>query len=101
MAHKARRLKVAANNLLLRGFAAHFIVDDGQTRHVHAHVRRARVRALAVNLLKHRAQHGVDFNVAVVVYSCLTVRLKVERVDHVHIIQVSRRRFIGKVHRVF
>ena len=48
--HVAGRREIAADDLLLRRLAAGFVVDDGAADHVDAHVRRALVRAFAVDL---------------------------------------------------
>ena len=59
------------------------------------------VGALARDQLKHGVDHREDLNVAVVVDSGLAVGLQMERVDHVHIVQVGGSGLVGQVDRVF
>ena len=91
---------VAAQDLQTGRLAADLVVDDAVARHVHAHVGGGLIGALALDLLKHRAQHGEDLHVAVVVDGRFAVGLEVERVDHVHIVEVGGRRLVGEVDRV-
>ena len=45
-------------------------------------------------------EHRESFHVAVVVHGRLVVRLQMEGVDHVHIVQIGGGRLIGQVHGV-
>ena len=76
---------VAADDLLTRGLAAGFIVDDRACDHVDAHVRRALVGALAVDGAEHGLEHRENFNVAVIVDRRHAVSVQMEGVDHVHV----------------
>ena len=58
------------------------------------------VGALACNQLKHGVDHGEDLNVAVVVDRGLAIGLQMERVDHVHIVQVGSGGLVSQVDRV-
>ena len=93
-------LEVAADDLLAGRLAAGRVIHDGVAYHVHAHIRRALVRALAVDALKDRAQHREDLHVAVVVDRGDAVGFQMEWVDHIHVVQVRGRRLVGEVDRV-
>ena len=100
-AQRACGFKIAANDFILRCFAAYIVVHDGEARHIYAHVRGTFVRAIAiVNPFKHGAQHGEDFDITVVIHRQLVVGLQMEGVDHVYIVQVGGRGFVGDVHRM-
>ena len=100
LAHVAKRIVIAADDFLTGGFANSIVIDNAVTCHIHAHIRRALVRRLTENASKQRIQHREDFHVAVVVDGRLAVSFQVERVDHVHVVQVSRRSFVREVHRM-
>ena len=85
LAHTDSGRVVAADDLLTRGLAAGFIVDDRACNHVDAHVRRALVGALAVDGTEHGLEHRENFNVAVIVDGRLAVSVQMEGVDHVHV----------------
>ena len=76
---------VAADDLLTRGLAAGFIVDDCACDHVDAHVRWALVGALAVDGAEHGLEDRENFNVAVIVDRRHAVSVQMEGVDHVHV----------------
>ena len=96
----AQALHVAAQNLLQRGLAADFVVNDAVAGHVDAHVGGGAVGALAGDQVEHGVQHREDLDVAVVVDRRLPVGLQMEGVDHVDIVQVGGGGLIGQVHRV-
>ena len=93
-------LEVAAQDFLAGGFAADRIVHDAVACHVHAHVRGGLIRAFAGDQLKHGVHHREDLNIAVVVDGGHAVGFQMERVDHVHIVQVGCSGLVGQIHRV-
>ena len=93
-------LVVAANDLLARGLPAGLVVDDAVARHVDAHIRGALVRGRSEDLLEEAVQDREDFDVAVVVDRLDPVRLQVEGINHVDVIEVGGGRLVGNVHRV-
>ena len=95
-----RGLEVAAYDLHLRGLATCLVVDDGHARHVHAHVGRGLVGAGAQDALHHGLEHREDLNVAVVVDGGFPIRLKMERIDGVGVVQVDGCSLIRHIHRV-
>ena len=95
-----KSLIVAANYFLLRSLAAHLVIADAEPHHVHAHIGRRLVGIISVNLLKEHIEHRENFNVAVIVYGHFAVSIEVERVDHVHIVQVGSSSLVCYVHRV-
>ena len=99
--HVTKGGEVATDNLRPGGLAAHFIIANAKTGHVHTHVRWRLIGILAVNAFKYGIQDREDFNVTVVVDSSFTVSIKVERIDHVDIVEVGGRRFIGHIDRMF
>ena len=58
------------------------------------------VRAVPVDLLENRVEDREDLHIPVVVDGRLTVRLQMERIDHVHIVEISRGRLVGKIDRM-
>ena len=100
VSHMAQRLEITADNLLFAGFAHGVIVADTESHHVHAHIRRRLIGALAVDRGEERIQDGIDLHVAVVVHRRLAVGLQVERIDHVNVLQVGRSRLIRHIQRV-
>ena len=88
---------VAAQDLQPRCLAADLVGDDAVARHVHAHVGRGLIGARPLDFFKYRAQHGKDLHIAVVVDGRDAIGLKVEGIDHVHIVEVGGRRLIGEV----
>ena len=91
---------IAANDLLLAGAAAHGIVRNAVAGHVHAHVRGGFIGARTGDQLEHGVHHGENLNVAVVVYGGFAVGLQMERVDHVHIVQIGGGGLVGQIYRV-
>ena len=100
LAQRTRSGVVAADDLLLGGIPAGFVVYDAVAGHVDAHVRGALVRTLTVDASEDGVEYGEYFNVAVIVYRRLTVCLEMEGVYHVHIVEVGGGRLVGEVYRV-
>ena len=97
----AQSLKITADDLLLACLTNSIIITDTETHHVYSHIGRRLIRTLTVNRGKERLQYRVDLHVTVIVYSRLAVRLQMEGVDHVHILQIRRSGFVGYVERMF
>ena len=100
LADLAQSIVVTANDFSIGGFANSGIVNDAVASHVHAHVRRSLVRRLSQNAGEESVQHREDFNVTIVVNRRLAVSFQMERVNHVHIVQVGGSCFVCKVDRV-
>ena len=90
--------EIAAHDFHLRGIAACVVVANGEAGHIHAHVGGRLVGAFAQNAFEHALQNGEDLDVAVVVHGCDAVRLQMERVDRVRIVQIDRGGLVGDVH---
>ena len=56
---------------------------------------------MSIDSLEDGVEHGEYLYVAVVVDGYLVVRLQMERVNHVDVVQVCRSSFVGDIHRVF
>ena len=69
-------------------------------RHVDAHIRGALVRGGSEDLLEEAVQDREDFDVTVVVDRLDPVRLQVEGINHVDVVEVGGGRLVGDVHRV-
>ena len=91
---------VATDYLVLRSILTHLVVADAESHHVHTHIRGRLVRILAVDTLKQSVQHRENLDVTIVVDGNLAVSLIVERVDHVHIVQVGSCSLVGNVYRM-
>ena len=100
LTHIAKRIVIAADDFLTGCFADSIVIDNAVASHVHAHIRRALVRRFSQDAGKQGVQNREDFHVAVVVDGRLAVSFQVERVDHVHVVQVGRRSFVREVHRM-
>ena len=96
----AQGLEVAADDLVAGSFAAGRVIHNAVACHIHAHVGGGVVGALACDQLKHGVDHGEDLNVAVVVDRGLAIGLQMERVDHVHIVQVGGGSLVSQVDRM-
>ena len=92
---------VPAKDLLTGGLSHSIVINNTVACHIHTHIRRGFIRAFAHDLFKHCCDDRENFYIPVIVDGCLTVSLKVERVDHVDIVKVSSSRFIGQIDRVF
>ncbi len=95
-----KTIVISADDFHFCGFRYRVVVVNAVACHVDAHIGRGLVGTLAVNALEKLAQHREDLDVAVVVYGRLAVRFQMERVDHVHVAEVDRGRFVGDVDRV-
>ena len=91
---------VPPHDLVTAGGLTHLIVHDGKARHVDAHIGRGLVRGFPLNPLEHGVENGEYLHIPVIVDGCLTVGLQMERIDHVHIVQIGGSGLIGQVHRM-
>ena len=92
---------VAADNLVFGGFAAHLVVADAETHHVDAHVGGRFIGILAIDAFKQCVEHGVDFDIAVVVDGHLAIGIQMEGVDHIDIVEVGGGSLISHVDGMF
>ena len=83
------------------GIAAYVLVAHAESQHVDTHVGRGLVWTVAVYAFKECIEHWEDLDVTVVACSNLSVGLEMERVDHVHIIEVCCSCFVCDVYRMF
>ena len=81
--------------------ATHLIVADAETHHVHTHIRWRLIWVLAIDTFEECVEHGENLNVTVVVDRHLTIRIEMEGVNHIHIIEVGSRSLVSDVHGVF
>ena len=91
---------VTADDFVLRSLAANIVIADAEAYHVYTHISRRLVRVRSVNTFEQGVKYGIDFNVAVIVDSYLVISLQVERVDHVHVVQVGCSGFVSYVYRM-
>ena len=96
-----KRRIITPYDFLFGSFAAHRIVAQTIAYHIDAHIGRRLVGILTIDALEDGVQHGEDLDVAVVVDGGLAVGLQVERVDHIHVAEVSGGGFVGHVDGVF
>ena len=87
----------AANDFVLRGVAAHFVVRDAEAHHVDAHIGGRLVGILAVDVFEEGVEDGEYLDVAVVVDGCLAVGFEMEGVDHVDVVEVGGGGLVGDV----
>ena len=99
-AHIFDRGKVAADDLHLGSVAAGIVIGDGKADHIDAHVRRALVGALAQDLLHQGTDYREGLDVTVIVDRGLVVGLKVERIDDIGVVEVSRGGLVGNIDRM-
>ena len=95
------RLIITADDLLTGSLLAYFIVDDAVSSHVDTHVCRRFVRALAEDPFKHGFEYREDLHVTVVVDSGFAVSFQMERVDHIHIVQIGSGSFVCQINGMF
>ena len=100
LADLAQSIVVTADDFGIGGFANSSIINDAVASHIHPHIRRALVRRFTEDARKESVQNREDFDVTVVVNRRLAVSFQVERVNHVHVVQVSRCSFVSEVDRV-
>ena len=91
---------VATDDLVVGGLAADVVIADAVAHHIHTHVGRRFVRVLAVDSLEEGVQHREYLDVPVVVDRRLAVGLQMERIDHIHIVQIRCGGLVGDVDRV-
>ena len=94
-------LKVAADDFLLGGGAAHGVISNAEPSHVHAHVRGRLIRGGAGELFQQGAQQRECFHITVIVHGGFTVGGQMEVVNNIGIVEVHRGGLIGQVHGVF
>ena len=99
--HLVRGIVETTDDFVARGLATHLVVADAEANHVHAHVCGRLVGIFAVDALKQGVEHGENLHVAIVVDRRVAVGFEVERVDHVHVVEVGSGGFVGDVHGVF
>ena len=88
----------AAYDFVFGCLAAHLVVADTEAHHVDAHVGGRFIGIFAVDTFEESVQHGEDFDVTIVVDGCLSVCLKMERINHIDIVEVGGRSLVGDVH---
>ena len=93
-------LVVTAHNLLLGSLTANLIVADAVANHVHAHIRRTLVRVLTIDTLEESVENRIYLDITVIVDSHLAVSVEMERVNHIHIVEVGGSCLVGDVDRV-
>ena len=96
--HLIGGIVVAADNLVLGCIAAHLIIRDAESHHIHSHISGRLIWIVAIDTLEESVEHGEDLDVAVVVDGNLVVCLKMEGVDHVNIVEVGSGCLVGDVH---
>ena len=92
--------EVAAHDFRTRGIAAGIVVHNGVSGHVDAHIGGALIGAFAHDALHHGFEHGECFDVAVVVDGGLAVRLQMDRVDDIGIVEVDGGSLVRDVDRM-
>ncbi len=92
---------VSADDFVFGSFAADLVVVDAEAYHVDTHVSRRFIRVVAVDAFEEGVEHWKYLDVAVIVDSRFSICLEVEGVDHVYIVEVGRRCFVGNVDGVF
>ena len=89
--------EVTADDFVVGRNTADLVVADAEAYHVHTHIGRRFIGILAVDAFEEGVEDGEDFDVAVIVDSGLAVRLKVEGVNHIDVIEVGSGGLIGDV----
>ena len=92
---------VSSYDFVFRRLTAGFVVADAESNHVHSHVGRRLVGVGTVDAFEQSVEYGEYLDVAVVVYRNLVVCLQMERVNHVHVVEVGSCCLVGDVYRVF
>ena len=80
------------------GSLTRLVVHDGKARHIDAHIGGGLVRGFPLDPLEHGVENGEYLHIPVIVDGCLTVGLQMERIDHVHIVQVGGSGLVGQIH---
>ena len=91
---------VTADNLILGCLAASLIIRDTETYHVYTHIRRRLVWIATIDTLEQRIEHRINLYITVIVDGNLVVCLQMERVYHVHIVQIGSSSLVCDVHRM-
>ena len=89
-----------ADNLVLGCLAASLIIRDAEAYHIHTHIRRRLVWIATIDTLEQRIEHRINLYVTVIVDGNLVVCLQMERVYHVHIVQIGSSCLVCDVHRM-
>ena len=87
--HGIQGREITADDLVLGGLAAHLVVADAEAHHVHTHIRRRLVGTFPVDAVKQGIQHRENLDVAVVVDGDGAIGIEMERVDHVHVVEIG------------
>ena len=95
-----QRLIITPDDLLTGGFFAYFVINDAVSGHINAHICGRLIGVGMEELLKDRGENREYLNIAVIIHGGPAICLQMERVDHVHIIQICRGRFISQIHRM-
>ena len=95
-----QRRVIAAYYLLLCGVAAHLVVVDTESHHIDAHIGRRFVRIVPVNALEQGVEHRKYLYVAIIIDSRLSIRVEMEGVDHIDIVEIGGSGLVSDVHRV-
>ena len=97
---RAESIVIAPYDFVSCRIAADILVAHAEAHHIDAHISRRLVRILPVDALENGIQHRENLNVPVVVHCNLAVGLKVERVDHIDIVEIRRGRLVCNVDRM-
>ena len=100
VSQSVERIVVPPDDFIVGRFAADLIILEAVAYHIHTHVRRRLVWVFAIYAFEDRIQDREYLDVPVVVDGGLSVGLKMERVDHVDILQVGSRSLVGEVDRM-
>ena len=92
--------EIAAYNLVLGRIAAHIVVADAESDHIHPHICRRFIWIIAIYAFEQSVEHRENLYIAVVIDGSLAVGFKVEGVYHIHIVEVGRSSLIGDIDRV-
>ena len=84
--HFVGRVVESADDFVVTGLTADFVVADAEPNHVHAHVRRRFIGIFAVDALEKGVENGENLDIAVVIDSGFAIGFQMEWVDHVHIV---------------
>ena len=91
---------VTADNLILGCLAASLIIRDTETYHVHTHICRRLVWIATIDTLEQRIEHRINLYITVIVDGYLVISLQMERVNHIHIVQIGSSSLVCDVHRM-
>ena len=96
----AERIIVSPDDFFPGSVAAHVLIAHAEAYHVHAHVGRRLIWTFSIYAFKQGVEYREYFDVPVIAGGDLSVCFEVERVDHVHIVEVSCGCLICNVDRV-